>query len=69
MAKKAYTTSIYTDEDYRCKGIQNVLMKKIFWIFLKKLNVKKSRLDSTNPLCNKSYMKNLDLKNIMKNIF
>lgn len=25
--KKAYITSVYTDEDYRCNGIQNILME------------------------------------------
>lgn len=38
--KKAYITSVYTDEDYRRKGIQNVLMKKIL-DFLEKIECKK----------------------------
>lgn len=46
--KKAYITCVYTDEDYRCKGIQNILMQKIL-DFLKEIECKKMELDVTNP--------------------
>ena len=54
--KKAYITSVYTDEDYRCKGIQNVLMKKIL-DFLKEIECKKIELDAVNPHAIKLYEK------------
>lgn len=54
--KKAYITSVYTDEDYRRKGIQNVLMKKIL-DFLEKIECKKIELDATNPCAIKLYEK------------
>lgn len=54
--KKAYITSVYTDEDYRCKGIQNVLMKKIL-DFLEEIECKKIELDATNPCAIKLYKK------------
>lgn len=54
--QKAYITSVYTDEDYRCKGIQNVLMKKIL-DFLEEIECKKIELDSTNPCAIKLYEK------------
>ena len=54
--KKAYITSVYTDEDYRCKGIQNVLMKKIL-DFLKEIECKKIELDAVNPNAIKLYEK------------
>ncbi len=37
--KKAYITCVYTDEDYRCKGIQNILMQNIL-DFLKEIECK-----------------------------
>ena len=54
--QKAYITSVYTDEDYRCKGIQNVLMKKIL-DFLEEIECKKIELDATNPCAIKLYKK------------
>lgn len=54
--KKAYITSVYTEENYRCKGIQNVLMQKVL-DFLEKLNVKKIELDAVNPHAIKLYEK------------
>ena len=54
--KKAYITSVYTDEDYRCKGIQNVLMQKIL-DFLKEIECKKIELDAVNPHAIKLYEK------------
>ena len=54
--KKAYITSVYTDEDYRCKGIQNILMQKIL-DFLKEIECKKIELDAINPYAIKLYEK------------
>ena len=54
--KKAYITSVYTDEDYRCMGIQNVLMKMIF-DFLEEIECKKIELNATNPNAIKLYEK------------
>ena len=54
--KKAYITSVYTDEDYRCKGIQNVLMEKIL-DFLEENECKKIELDAINPYAIKLYEK------------
>lgn len=54
--KKAYVTSVYTDEDYRCKGIQNVLMKMIL-DFLEEIECKKIELDAINPHAIKLYEK------------
>ncbi len=54
--KKAYLTSVYTEEDYRCKGIQNVLMRKIL-DFLEEIECKKIELDATNPSAIKLYEK------------
>ena len=54
--KKAYITSVYTDEDYRCKGIQNVLMQMIL-DFLEKSECKKIELDAVNPHAIKLYEK------------
>lgn len=65
--KKAYVTSVYTDEDYRCKGIQNVLMQMVL-DFLKKLNVKKIELDAVNPHAIKLYEKFGFRKNNIKYI-
>ncbi|MCI8471005.1 MAG: GNAT family N-acetyltransferase [Clostridia bacterium] len=54
--KKAYITCVYTDEDYRCKGIQNILMQNIL-DFLKEIECKKIELDVTNPNAIKLYEK------------
>ncbi len=54
--KKAYVTSVYTDEDYRCKGIQNVLMQMILE-FLEEIECKKIELDAVNPHAIKLYEK------------
>ena len=54
--KKAYITSVYTDEDYRCKGIQNVLMQMIL-DFLEEIECKKIELDAVNPHAIKLYEK------------
>lgn len=54
--KKAYITSVYTDEDYRCKGIQKVLMQMSL-DFLKKIECKKIELDAVNPHAIKLYEK------------
>lgn len=54
--KKAYITSVYTEEDYRCKGIQNILMQKIL-DFLEKIECKKIELDAINPYAIKLYEK------------
>lgn len=54
--KKAYITSVYTEEDYRCKGIQNVLMKRIL-DFLKEIECSKVELDADNPHAIKLYEK------------
>ncbi len=68
--KKAYITCVYTDEDYRCKGIQNILMQKIL-DFLKENECKKIELDVTNPYAIKLYekfgFKKDDEKYILKN--
>ncbi len=54
--KKAYITSVYTDEDYRCKGIQNVLMQMTL-DFLDEIECKKIELDAVNPDAIKLYEK------------
>lgn len=54
--KKAYITSVYTDEDYRCKGIQNVLMQNVL-DFLKEIECNKIELDAINPHAIKLYEK------------
>ncbi len=54
--KKAYITSVYTDEDYRCRGIQNVLMQMIL-DFLDEIECKKIELDAVNPYAIKLYEK------------
>ncbi len=56
LYKKADITSVYTDEDYRCRGIQNVLMKKIL-DFLEEIECTKIELDATNPCAIKLYEK------------
>lgn len=54
--KKAYITSVYTDEDYRYKGIQNVLMQNVL-DFLKEIECNKIELDAINPHAIKLYEK------------
>lgn len=54
--KKSYITSVYTDEDYRCKGIQNVLMKMVL-DFLKEINCSKIELDASEYPAIKLYEK------------
>lgn len=54
--KKAYITSVYTDEDYRRKGIQNVLMQMVL-DFLKEIKCKKIELDATELPAIKLYEK------------
>ena len=53
---KAYITSVYTDEDYRCKGIQNVLMQNVL-DFLDEIECSKIELDAVNPYAIKLYEK------------
>lgn len=54
--KKAYITSVYTDEDYRRKGIQDKLMNMVLNL-LKELDCKKIELDAVNPNAIKLYEK------------
>lgn len=54
--KKSYITSVYTDEDYRCKGIQNVLMQMVL-DFLKEINCSRIELDATEYPAIKLYEK------------
>lgn len=54
--KKAYITSVYTDEKYRHKGIQNILMQMILDL-LKDLKCRKIELDAINPYAIKLYQK------------
>lgn len=54
--KKAYITSVYTDEDYRRKGIQDVLMQKVLDL-LEEIECKKIELDASNPSAIKLYEK------------
>lgn len=54
--KKGYITSVYTDEDYRRNGIQNILMKMIM-DFLKEIECKKVELDATELPAIKLYEK------------
>lgn len=54
--KKAYITGVYTDEDYRCNGIQNILMQMVL-DFLKEIKCKKIELDASNPPAIKLYKK------------
>lgn len=53
---KAYITSVYTEENYRQNGIQNILMKMVL-DFLNEINCKKIELDATNPCAIKLYKK------------
>lgn len=54
--KKAYITTVYTDEDYRCMGIQHVLMNKVLNL-LGEMDCKKIELDTNNPDAIKLYEK------------
>lgn len=54
--KKAYITSVYTDEDYRCKGIQNILMQMVMDL-LEEIECTKIELDAVNPHAIKLYEK------------
>ena len=54
--KKAYITSVYTEEEYRCNGIQNALMKMVL-DFLEEIECKKIELDASNPYAIKLYEK------------
>ena len=64
---KAYITSVYTEEDYRQNGIQNILMKMIL-NFLNEINCKKIELDASNPPAIKLYEKFGFIKNDIKYI-
>ena len=64
---KAYITSVYTEEDYRQNGIQNILMKMIL-DFLNDINCKKIELDASNPPAIKLYEKFGFIKNDIKYI-
>ena len=54
--KKAYITSVYTDEEYRRKGIQNELMKMVLG-FLREVECSKIELDASNPNAIRLYEK------------
>ena len=54
--KKAYITSVYTDEEYRRKGIQNELMKMVL-VFLREVECSKIELDASNPNAIRLYEK------------
>lgn len=54
--KKSYITSVYTEEEYRCNGIQNVLMKMAL-DFLKEINCSKIELDASEYPAIKLYEK------------
>lgn len=54
--KKAYITSVYTDEEYRHKGIQNILMQMTLHL-IEDFNCKRVELDATNPYAIKLYQK------------
>ena len=54
--KKAYITSVYTDEEYRHKGIQNILMQMVLDL-LEDFKCKKIELDAINPYAIKLYQK------------
>lgn len=54
--KKAYITSVYTEEGYRHKGIQNILMKMILDL-LEDFKCRKIELDAINPYAIKLYQK------------
>lgn len=64
---KAYITSVYTEEDYRQNGIQNILMKMVL-NFLNEINCKKIELDASNPPAIKLYEKFGFIKNDIKYI-
>lgn len=54
--KRAYITSVYTEENYRCNGIQNVLMQMTL-DFLEEIECSKIILDASNPHAIKLYEK------------
>ncbi len=54
--KKAYITSVYTAEEYRHKGIQNILMQMVLDL-LEDFKCKKIELDAINPYAIKLYQK------------
>lgn len=54
--QKAYITSVYTDEDYRCNGIQNILMQMNL-DFLTEIECTRIELDAVNPHAIKLYEK------------
>lgn len=54
--RKAYITSVYTEENYRRMGIQNRLMQMNL-DFLKDIECKKIELDADNPHAVKLYEK------------
>lgn len=54
--KKAYITSVYTDEDYRRQGIQNTLMQMCLG-FLREIQCNKIELDATEFPAIKLYEK------------
>lgn len=64
---KAYITSVYTEEEYRQNGIQNILMKMVL-NFLDEINCKKIELDASNPPAIKLYEKFGFIKNDIKYI-
>lgn len=64
---ETYITSVYTEEDYRQNGIQNILMKMIL-DFLNEINCKKIELDASNPPAIKLYKKFGFIKNDIKYI-
>lgn len=48
LGKSAYLTSVYTELEYRRKGIQNILMRNIL-NFLDKNQISQVELDAVNP--------------------
>lgn len=69
--KRAYITSVYTDDNYRRNGIQDVLMKMNL-DFLKELNCFNIELDASNPPAIKLYekfgFKKIDIKYVLTNL-
>jgi Predicted acetyltransferase len=65
--KKAYITSVYTEEEYRTMGIQNTLMKMCL-MFLEEIECRKIELDASNPVAIKLYKKFGFTKDIEKYI-
>lgn len=54
--KEAYVTSVYTEEEYRKRGIQNILMEQVL-AFLQQEEISKIELDAVNPHAIKLYEK------------